>query len=388
MASLQLKSQLDITQPMVTYYDLDVINNDNTGQLPPQVLRFEEVRNNPFLMCPENYLMSVVRFQIQTGDGIPVMLPQVQLGQTDVNKLIYSITLSYKTYDFQAFVEYIPDDLTQPIPDVPLDAQDLTSSYYYVNSYQLWVEMVNNTFISAFNGLNALVTAGGDTLPTTYPPFMEFDPYNKVAILDTDILGYDRALPNPINVYMNSPMFNLYSTFPAITQAFTNPQNGKNFKLIIFNNNGSNIYQLNTYNALQTYQEGTTVSLLNPVQSIVFSTALLPIIPSNVSKPKVFGTQSTFFNSGNNSNIAPIISDFVVGVDALNSYKPNIVYIPSAEYRLIGLYGATPVSAVEISAYWKDTFGQNHPILLNSGCSASLKLMFRRKDYNNITLRV
>lgn len=386
MASLQLKSQLDITQPMHIYYDLDVINNDITGSFPPLPLRFEEVRNNPFIMCPENYYMSVVRFQIQTGDGLPVFLPQVQLNQTDVNKLIYSITLTYKTYEFQEFVEYIPDDLTQPIPNPPLTFQDLTSSYYFVNSYQLWIEMVNIAFTNAFNGLNALVVAGGDTLPTSHPPFMEFDPYNKVAILDADVLGYERSLANPINIYMNSPMFNLFSTFPAITQNFTNPILGKNFKFIIFNNNDTNIFSLDTYNAVQSYQEGSTVGLLNPVQSVVFTTALLPIIPSNVSQPKVFGTASTFFNVGNNANIAPVISDFVVPVDALTSYKPNIVYTPQAEYRLFGLYGASPVSAVEISAYWKDQFGQLHPLLLNSGCSASLKLLFRRKDYNNLQL--
>lgn len=387
MTSLQLKSSLDITQPMHIYYDLDVINNDVLGQQEPQVLRFEEVRNNPFLMCPSNYYLSVVRFQIQTGDGIPVFLPQVMTGQPDVNKLIYSITLSYKTYDFQAYVEYIPDDLTQPTPIPPIEAQDLTSAYYFVNSYQLWIQMVNNTFTTAFNGLKALVIAGGDTLPTDNAPYFEFDPYNKVAILDADVLGYDQNLANPILIYANSPMFNLFSTFPAITQAFSNPNNGKNFKFILYNNNGQNVYQIsNTYSVIQAYQEGSTVGLLNPVQSIVFTTALLPIVPSNVSKPKVYGTQSTFFNAGNNSNIAPVISDFVVPVDALNNYKPNIVYTPSAEYRLLGLYGESPVSAVEISAFWKDIFGVNHPILLNSGCSASLKIMFRRRDYNNISL--
>jgi len=125
---------------------------------------------------------------------------------------------------------------------------------------------------------------------------------------------------------------------------------------------------------------------MNPIQSIVFTTALLPIIPSNVSQPKIYGTASQLFNVGNNANIAPIITDFVVPVDALNRYRPNIVYTPSSEYRLLGLYGASPVSAIEISAFWKDPFGGLHPVLLNSGCGASLKILFRRKDYNNISL--
>jgi len=386
MSSLQQQSQLDFTQPLHIYYDLDIVNNDVEGNNPPLPLRFEEVRNNPFLACPSNYYMSVVRFQIQTGDALPVFVPQVQLGQTNPNLLIYSITLKYKTYEFQAYVNFIPDDLTQPLPNPPLDFQDLTSQYYFLSTYQQWIEMVNITFKTAFNGLNALVIAGGDVLPTPNAPFMEFDPSQLVAILDTDEAGYERTLTNPIQIFMNSPMFNLFSTFPAVIVNYTTATNGKNYLLTIFNNNGTNILSLPSYNAIQSYQEGSTVALLNPIQSIVFTTALLPVIPSNVSTPKIFGSASTLFNVGNNANLAPVISDFVVPVDALNRYRPNIVYTPSAEYRLLGMYGSSPVSAIEISAFWKDVFGLLHPILLNSGCSASLKIMFRRKDYANITL--
>jgi hypothetical protein len=384
--SLQQKSQLDLTQPMHIYYDLDIINNDVEGNNPPVPLRFEEVRNNPIIGCPANYYMSVVRFQIQTGDALPVFVPQVQLGQTNPNLLIYSITLKYKTYEFRSYVNFIPDDLTQPLPNPPLDFQDLTSQYYFVSTYQQWIEMVNITFQSAFTGLNLLVVAGGDVLPTTYAPFMEFDPGQLVAILDTDEAGYARTLANPIEIYMNSPMFNLFSTFPATIINYTTATNGKNYLFTIFNNNNTNILSLPNYNAIQSYQEGSTVALLNPIQSIVFTTALLPIIPSNVSTPKIYGTYSALFNVGNNANLSPVISDFVVPVDALNRYRPNIVYTPSAEYRLVGMYGSSPVSAIEVSAFWKDVFGQLHPILLNSGCSASLKILFRRKDYANITL--
>ena len=384
--SLQLKSKLDLNQPLHIYYDLDILNNDVQGSQLPVPLRFEEVRNNPFLMCPENYYMSVVRFQIQTSDSLPVFVPQVQIGQLDPNKLVYSITLSYKTYDYQQYVNFIPYDLTQPIPAPPLDFQDLTSAYYFVPTYQSWIEMVNNTFISAFNGLKALVVAGGDALPSNFPPFMEFDPNNLVSILDTDVLGYDRSLVNPIKIYMNSGMFNLFATFPATIVNYTTAQYGKNYLFTIFNNNNTNILTLPTYNVIQSYQEGSTVALMNPVQSIVFTTALLPVVPAFVSQPKIFGSNSLLSNVGNNSNIAPMISDFVVPVDALNTYRPNVVYTPSSEYRLIGMYGGSPVSAIEISAFWKDPFGQMHPILLNSGCGASLKIMFRRKDYNNIIL--
>lgn len=386
MSNLQQKSYLDLNQPQHIYYDLDIINNDTTGTIQPVPLRFTEVRNNPFIMCPENYYMSVVRFQIQTGDSLPVMVPQVQLGQTDPNLLIYSITLTYKTYEFQSYAVYVPDDLSQPLPQPPLDFQDITSSYYFLSTYQAWIEIVNNTFKSAFAGLNALVVAGGDALPTANPPFMEFDPNALVAILDCDVVGYERNLVNPIKVFMNSPMFNLFNTFQAVVQNFSGVTNGKNIQLSIYNNNNTNVLNLPTYNVIQSYQEGSTVCMMNPIASVVFTTALLPVVPSNIAVPKVYGSQSSLFNVGNNANIANVITDFVVPVDALNRYKPNIVYTPQAEYRLFNLYGSSPVSAIELSAYWKDPFGGLHPIYLNSGCGANIKIMFRRKDYNNISL--
>lgn len=386
MSSLQLRTSLDLTQPIHTYYDLDIINNDTTGQLAPIPLRFTEVRNNPFLMCPENYYMSVVKFQIQTGDSLPVFVPQVQLGQIDPDLLIYSVTLTYKNYQYQEFARYIPDDLSVSLPQPPLDFQDLSSQYYFLSTYQAWIEIVNITFRNAFTGLNNLVVAGGDTLPTANPPFMEFDPNLLVAILDSDVVGYERSLTNPIKIFMNSPMFNLFNTFPAVVQSYTNVVNGKNVQLTIFNNNGTNVLNLTNYNVVQSYQEGSTVAMMNPISSIVFTTALLPIVPSNVAVPKIYGSQQALFNNGNNANIAPIISDFTVPVDATNRYKPNIVYTPTSEYRLFNLYGSSPVSAIEISAFWKDPFGGLHPVLLNSGCGANLKLLFRRKDYANITI--
>ena len=128
--SIQLKSKLSFGQPYHIYYDLDLINNDTTGQNPPQILRFTEIRNSPYLMSPENYFVSVARFSIQTP-SLPVWIPQAQIGQADPDLLIYSFTLKYKTYEYQQYVRYIPDDLSQPIPAPPITFQDLETAYYF-----------------------------------------------------------------------------------------------------------------------------------------------------------------------------------------------------------------------------------------------------------------
>jgi hypothetical protein len=40
------------------------------------------------------------------------------------------------------------------------------------------------------------------------------------------------------------------------------------------------------------------------------------------------------------------------------------------------------LNRVDIIVYWKDKFGNIHPFELSPGNSASVKLMFRRKDFN------
>jgi len=384
--SLQLKSKLNLTQPYHLYYDLELINNDTTGLNQPAILSFNEIRNSPYLMSPENYYMSVVRFSIQTP-SLPIFIPQAVIGQSDQNKLIYTFTLKYKTYEYQQYVVYIPSDLSQPLPLPPIDFQDIETAYYFVFAYQQWVAMLNNALSLCLTGLKNLVIAGGDVLPSLNAPFIEFDPVAQVMILDADQLGYSDSLANPIKLFANAPCYTLLASFQAISQGYgTNITNGKNFQFVIKNLNGTNILTLPTYNAIQMYQEQSSIALLNPISSLVFTTALLPVVPSMSAIPKVFNSDANLFNTGNNSNITAMMTDFVVPFEVGNTYRPNVVYVPSSEYRLIDLFGSSPLSAIEISVLWKDNFGGFHPFYLNSGCCANLKLLFRRKDYNNVDL--
>lgn len=361
------------------YLDLQITNQDQIGNKVPVPLQFIETRNNEIINRPQDYYLSIVKFNIQTSNLIPSFIPQVALGQLDPNLLIYSITLKYKNFIQQQFVYYNAQNLTYPTPQPPLTSQDLTSGYYYVNNFQDWIEMINDTFAEALNNLNIKVLAGSDVLPSLNPPFVEWDPQNLIAIMNFDKNGYDRTLTNPIEVFFNSPLYNLYPNFPNKFQSYS-AEDGMNAKLEIYNNNNTNILQLNSYDAIQIYQEGSTIALLNPVQSIVFTSSLFPVISSNVSQPKIFNSFEQNINA-NNSNISNIISDFSVSVEPSNRYVPNVLYVPSAEYRLFSLTGTMPINQIEISGFWRDMYGGLHSILLGSGMSASLKILFRKKNF-------
>ena len=378
MGSLQQSNKNDNNSPYHIYYSLDAINNETTGNNRPQFFSITETRNSPYLSYPNDYFMSVVRFSLQTP-SLPVFIPAILLGQIDVDETAYSITMEYNGFEFKKHIKYVPADLTQPIPNPPLTSQDLTSKYYYVYSYQQWVRMVNTAFTDCFAGLLALTP-----LPTANPPFMEFNIDSQLAIINADELGYNQALPIPIKIFFNTALYTLYNSFQFNRLGYGNTTNGKNFQLDVYNSNGLNVINLPTYNALQMYQESLTTGLLNPVQSIVFTTGLFPIVPENVSIPKIWNSDTSFKNNGNNANISPVITDFQVPWSAVNQYRQTIEYQPAGEYRLVDLYGTSPLQAIEISVFWKDIYANLHPFELESGCSSSIKIMFRRKDYNNV----
>ena len=142
--------------PHHVYLDLDVINNDYKHNVSPPYLRFEEIRNTPFLDGDSSeYFCSIMRFTIQTGNTLPVFLPRVAiqnastpplsqpnlaLNQLAQNMTIYSVALAYKynsiDYSQSAPVIYIPEDKTAPLPPPPNVKQYFSSKYYYIYSYR------------------------------------------------------------------------------------------------------------------------------------------------------------------------------------------------------------------------------------------------------------
>tara|TARA_R110000868_G_scaffold295988_2_gene556240 strand:- start:718 stop:1836 length:1119 start_codon:yes stop_codon:yes gene_type:complete len=371
--SISLRSAILGSGDSHIYYDLSIQNNDITGSSAPTPLIFEEVRSNPYLTKPDDYLMSVVRFNVETPT-LPLWIPVIETGQANRNKTVYTITLSYLGFEFQQNLLFNPSDLSQPLPTPPLITQDLSTTYYYGMSYTKIMTMVNNAFSSAVVGLNALVG-----LPTVVPPFMEFDPYSYQCILNAPQIAYADSAVNPIGIFFNTPMWNLFSSFNSVYLGYSNIINGKNYQLSTTTNN--NITTIGGVAYLQFYQEYPTIPLWTPIQSIVFVSSLLPISPALVGVPKVY-TNGILSVSANNANIASIITDLEVPLDKGFEYKSSINYTPQSEYRLIDLNGNNPVSAIQIQVYWKDKLNNLRPLYIQG--NANIKIMFRKKQFNNL----
>lgn len=382
---------LNNTQPVHQYVDINIVNNDTIGNKPAVKLIFNDIRTSNIIQNPSEYFFSIVRFSLQTP-SLPLMIPQVLLGQDDPNMLIYSVTLTYSspvngiTYEQQIYLNYVPQNNVSPVPDTPILKQDFGSgsTYYYIYNFQYFIKIVNTALATALTDLNALVVAGTSSpLPSLNPPFMEWDTVNNVAILNADIAGFSSSIAYPINIYFNTPLFTLFSSFQANYLGYENIVNGKNYLITVEDSNDLNIINLPTYNALQMYQDYPTAPLWNPVNALVFTTGTIPVNPSQVSTPLILNSENTSLTQGgNNANISNTLTDFEVPLTDGWEYKPSVYYNPSSEYRLVDLLGNTPLNNISIQVFWKDSFANLHPFYLNSGCNANIKILFRKKTFN------
>ena len=137
-----------------------------------------------------------------------------------------------------------------------------------------------------------------------------------------------------------------------------------------------------------TTQNYPSLSMCTPIETIVFtSTGNLPVVPSNSGPLKVFNNYNTPDGSISGINslssaLVPILTDLIVPLDKGWEYKPYILYNPSV-YRLMDMNSNNSINNIDIQVFWKSNLtGVLVPIYLDSQCSASMKIMFRRKKFN------
>jgi hypothetical protein len=211
--------------------------------------------------------------------------------------------------------------------------------------------------------------------------------------------------PNtPITIRMNASLYNLFSSFSAENRSSVitpTPPNGEHWQLIfqptytgpaVWGGPGTMpVYGTAARPApsppaqppmLYITQQYSTIPLWNPVSSFVFITSILPINPESISAP--FTAGSTLSNTGNNSAVGTVLTDFEIPLDKGWETKPTISYAPSAEYRLVDMNGNSNLNNIQISIGWRNKIGVFIPLNIGPNGFAQIKLLFRKRDFNGI----
>jgi len=383
-------SQLDLRQkdsnPDKVYYDLTIanLNNGDTNPVNSPPLIFNEQRQNAIIPNTGDYYLSIVRFQLDTS-SLPIFVPIIQIGQPDPNATIYSVTVVDNTNNFayQVYIQWVNQianvDVLEPPAPNPIQAE---SEWYFCYSFEWFVNLVNTALSTAIDSSHANLTNGIAS--------MAWNASSNSATLYLDEANfYTLSVPaiNPtkpaFSLYFNQALFTLFSSFPAEYLGSVGVTNGMNYKIQVYNYNGINTIQLPVTAPATTCvyinQEWDTTGVWTPVSSIVFTSATFPIVPTRLSPPQAFlnGVLYNLSASGNNSNVAQVITDLASG-DLC--YKPSLLYEPTAQFRLIDMVGNTPLTNINIQVFWKSKLGNFVPFRLATGNSCSMKLLFTKKS--------
>ena len=262
----------------------------------------------------------------------------------------------------------------------------MSTGYYNVYNFEYLIYNVNLCLTACFNNLKAKVLAIN---PAFFPPnraFVTWDTVQNIAVITAESKYYDESPENPnpiIRIYFNAPMYNLFSSFPMEFYGF-DVTLGRNFLLILTNIGTLNQVTITvpysnplvSYEAIQSFQEYSTGNSLSPIQAIVFTSNTLPIQPTNISPPVIISNNQIATTPSNNAATANVITDIVTNSGI---YAPSVLYTPSAQYRLISLYGSSPLTNIDIQIYYRLRDGSLIPFHLSSGSSVSIKLGFFRK---------
>lgn len=212
------------TEPDYVYFNADIINNrtdDATFALTPSPdppIRFNETRDAPLVKNADDYHFSIIRFTMNGANrDLPLFIPNIQTGQTNVNLTTYAATISYQatwttnlgniTFNVAPAATrliYQPETINTvlaPTPAAPTVKQDLSTRYYWVYTYQHMVDLVNQTFINAHQALyTAFQAAWAGTAGLTDPfPFATF-------------AAFQDSIQSPRLVYLgeSSQLFQIY----------------------------------------------------------------------------------------------------------------------------------------------------------------------------------
>ena len=384
---------------------LDIMTTNVLGnRTEPLPIQFNENRTNAILDNAGDYCMSVVRFSLDT-QTLPVFIPVINTAGDDPNETVYYVSMEWNGITYNQAIEWIPQNQylsPPPLGQYPTE-QSMNQPYYYAYDYQWIAYLVQNALVACMNSLKKTYdgspTEPGEPTPIAVdpeiqditPPTFVYDPTSQSFIISANKKYFEFLSPtgsnNPIKLFFNSQLFELFSSFPALNYGMTDQY--KHYQIIFNSSNGANEISVPTVpeddeipqTFIQVIQETPTLANLTPVSAIVFTSSMLPILPEQISSPQIF-IEGAHASTGNNANIGQIITDLESDD---GTYKPSIQYTPTAEYRRISLLSSRPLTHIQLSVYWRNRYGDLIPVTLAGGASMTCKILFQKRSsiYND-----
>jgi hypothetical protein len=280
----------------------------------------------------------------------------------------------YKTYVYQQYVTFISQNKKVSPPTI-LNNNALENPYYWLYDASSFINLLNTALVDCWNGLNALVISGGDSLNNNEcNAYFEMNPVTYIINLCCDSTQYDLINnPNPIKLYMNTATHGYLKSFSNLMYNGYENDNGLDIQFNITLYNNLNIFTNNNVTYLMTYSEYSPVGSWN-ITSSVCITGSLPIVTTITALPHVIDSSAFSFVPSNNTERQ--LSDFVMDGDNYNT-TGKILYLPQI-YRYVNLMGSKSIDNIQLNFWFKTKLGNLFNFTLDSGSNATIKLLFEQ----------
>jgi len=362
------------------YYSLNIFNNntgfDKTGNAIPirssQPCIFNQMREQAFLDNPSDYAITFVKFSLDSN-SFPNQIVQPIAGKVinidDTYDTVFSIGLGANPT--MTPITWKPADTEiQPPTSGPelLTVSMISDEYFWNYSYQYFIDRVNEILVT-------LATLNGEAAP-----YFKYD--SSTGLISLYCVSITK-------IYLNEQLYNLFSGFQYKYQYINNTPLYELIPSIVYRT--GNIVYYNYYanrvsfstapptvdsinNYLVTTQSYKSTQLWNPAVSLVFTSKTLGVVSDDISQPYIYGINPN--KESNNSNISISIFEYLLSRRA----DPTINDL-DFNYLFKDLLSNEPQKDLVIEIFWKDDFGNLHPFYIESGSNCSIKLLFRKDNF-------
>jgi len=361
-------SQRDrVLSPEHIYYDIQIFNKKSPTTGPGLPISFNETKNSPIVKYSSDYYLSIIRFQCDT-----TCLPSYEVLPWTPFSLLQAITIEKVNRFTNQYIDahivrlmWTPENVNSKIGD---------DDYYWGSSIPYLVSKINDGIKSCFETLDGvdrdyfIVKYNSDT--------NRLEVYGLLnhTVEGNSVQGIDNV---KYNLYFNRELQSMFSGMnyersikdEDYLQRYYRLRFDYRFDTVKLNGNKDYISNIQMYDSS---------SSMSPVSSICFTTNTLPVIKNELAAPIVYYDGKLEPTNVGSNNYINLITD----ISANESfYKPNILYNPTAEYRLIDLnMSQRPINNIDFSCFWKHKDGRFFQMYLYSGGAASIKFMFKKKE--------
>lgn len=345
------------------YYNIDIINANNKATIEEDPnASFTETRDSPILSDISKYKMSIVRFTMNGIRNLPLFIPIIENDQANRNKTIYKLSIKYNNIEYTENIIYEPENTKYPTPTIL--KQEFSNPYYYIHSYQHFINLVNKTLKDLIDQINIAETV------SLKKPFFIFDSNNK---------KFNLYLPKneTYELFFNDSINNLLSFFP---HKYTGRTDDLTYRIYNPYPDGINEKEISTTPYKILTQEYVSLgSYFSPIESLVFTSNLLPIAPEGVAPPSIYSKSNINKSVNSSSHFENILTDISLTLDDAYEYKNFISYIPST-YRYTSLGKSHQnIKSINIRIFWKCRYnGALIPLRMSNLSNIGIKILFEK----------